>query len=113
MLADGGNELQWGEYLEIFLVLSMTHLRAVHHCCCLLDILDLGVRKCVSDNILRQVFYPFLILRFNPHLIMNVKTGVVTPLHDHRNKCVIDQPFFLHHPHDIEIPTFQKQAVCY
>jgi hypothetical protein len=52
MLGDGGYKLQRVEDLKIFFVLSITHLRAVQHGLRLLDILDLGVRKCVTNNIL-------------------------------------------------------------
>jgi len=52
------------ENLIFFLALYMTHLRTIEHGLRLLDILDLGVGKCVAKEILRQVFYPLANLWF-------------------------------------------------
>ena len=58
---------------------------------------------------------------------MNVKTGIVTPFHEHLDENVIDQPFLfqhlqymcpkefrtapnIHFGHDIKIATIKKQA---
>ena len=90
-LGNGSYKFQRVEGLKILFVFSMTYLRTKQHCFRLLDILDLRVRKCVADDILRQAFYPLIILWLYPYLMMNVKTGVVTPFYDHLDECIIDQ----------------------
>jgi len=52
MLGDGSYKVERVKDLKIFVALSMTHFRTVQHGLRLLDILDLGVRKCLTNNIL-------------------------------------------------------------
>ncbi len=85
----------------------------------------LTAKRCFG-NILRQVLYPLLVLRFYPYLVMHAKAGVVKPLHDHLDKYISDQPCLfqhlqnmcpkelgarpkIHFGHDMKIPACQNR----
>ncbi len=82
----------------------------------------------ITDDVLREVFYSFCVVRFGPHLIMDAESRGMPPLHYHCYEGVIYQPFLFQHleymsteklgqwteihlRHDKEIAALQEEAV--
>ena len=46
---------------------------------------------------LREVFYSFCVVRFDPHLIMDAEARGMPPFHYHCYEGIIYQPFIFQH----------------
>jgi len=124
------DKLQRRKHVEVFLIFPVRHPRTIYYRRITFFIFQFFQGERITDDVLRKIFYSFVVVRFDQNLIMDAESRGMPPLHYHFYEGVIYQPFLFQHleymsteklsqltkihlRHDKKIAALQEETVCH